>query len=435
MKRLPLFVSLLISVVTHAQSYQWIPTPAPTTTFRYEDVYFLNNDTGFAVHYGSAQQYGFIARTTDGGISWTTVLDSMALEFRDIGFTDELHGWIGTYHQTGAGSDTSILYQTTDGGMSWSPVSNLPGPVNAGICGLRVINDSTICGVGRYSGPCGFYKTTNNGLTWSYVDLSSQAQGLVDIFFFNADTGFVVGNVGPGYSNGYGRILYTTDGGATWTVHFTSVHLYTLCWKISFPSRSIGYISMQMWNGAPKYFLKTIDGGASWQEFPYPGGPTPSTAVQGIGFVNDSVGWVGGGSTTYSTNNGGATWSIFPNMTNVNRFRFLSDTVAYCAGETIYRMQVSPVGINDTVPDAQFRIYPNPTSGNQQFEFFVYRPGRVKLTVLDVTGKEVVVLIDQNLASGNQYFVWPANELANGFYTYRLEQDGEVITQKFIVEK
>lgn len=419
----------LIGDAVYAQTYPWNSTPSPIVSYRYEDVYFLNPDTGFAVHYSGA-----IIRTDNGGASWTTVLDSVPFTYRDIGFTDDLHGWIGTYQNTGAGADTSIMYATVDGGWTWNPVTNLPGPQNAGICGMNVINDSTIVGVGRYSGPTGFYKTTNNGITWSYTDLSALADGLVDVYFVDEDTGFAVGNTGPSFSTGYGRILYTTDGGLNWAVLFTSAYQYSLCWKISFPSRNVGYISMQMWNSAIRRFLKTTDGGMTWTEMTYPGGPSSSYNIEGIGFINDSTGWVGGGYPSYFTSNGGSNWSVYPALVNVNRFRFLSDSLAYCAGYCIYKMDFN-VAVADHQTADGFKNYPNPCADNQYIEFYTYAGGEVHLSVLDMQGREVRVLINEDRPQGNQHFIWSAEGLPAGTYFYKLICDGKVMNEQFIIAR
>lgn len=437
MKKILLLFFIFVCGSSFSQSYQWTPTNAPSPGFRFEDAYFLNKDTGFAVRYAYLSYTGFIARTQDGGASWTKVLDSVPFTFRDIGFTDNLHGWVGTYQITGWGPDTNIMYHTIDGGLTWTGVNNLPGPPNPGICGLRVINDSTIYGVGRYSGPASFYKTTDNGLTWSYLNLNSLIDGIVDISFFDKDTGFICGTTGPAYNNGYGKILYTTNGGTTWTVVYTSSFPNSLGWKISFPSRNVGYCSLQFFNSSiQEGFMKTTDGGITWQDIPYSaGGPPPGYNIEGLGFINDTTGWVGGSTGTYFTQDGGNTWMLQSWGNNVNRFRFLSDTVAYCAGQDIYKMQIVPAGINAPNQETTSHIYPNPASDYGYFEFFVDKPGHAKLSVYDVNGKEVVVLFDKIMEHGNQHYVWNTSSLSPGVYTYRLFYNNEELSQKLIIAR
>lgn len=429
---------ILVSSSVNAQVYNWTTTNSPPISYRFEDVFFLNPDTGFAVHYNDLQfggQPGYIMRTMDAGNSWIKVVDSSQCKFRDIGFTDELHGFAGTIEHTNTGSDTSIIYKTTDGGLTWAGVDNLPGPDSAGICGLRVINDSTIYGVGRYYGPANFYKTTNNGASWSYVNLDSLVSGLVDAFFFNADTGFAIGTTGPSYSNGYGRILYTTDGGTSWNVAATSAQQFTLGWKIVFPSRNVGYCSLQKFNFTTQTYLKTVDGGITWQELFYGNGPVQGYNVEGIGFINDTVGWVGGDPDVYFTQNGGASWTVQHWGDNLNRFRFLSDSIGYAAGMDIYKLHVTPTGIRELNQNGFLKSYPNPSATTSDFEFALPATMNAKLVIYDINGKQVEVVFDKMMNQGIHHFLWRTDHLNNGVYMSVLSFGKQVIKRKLEIIK
>ncbi len=435
-KHLRLLIIFFLSATLNSGAQTWIPTNSPPVNFRFTDTYFLNNDTGFAIHYPGVIK-GYIMKTNDGGINWTKVLDSSIFKFRDIVFTDALHGWVGTFENNNAGADTNVIYQTVDGGISWNGVPGFPGPQAAGICGLFKVNDSTVYGTGRYSGPAGFYKTTNNGLTWSYTNIDSLVTGLVDLYFFDPDTGFVIGTTGPLYNNGHARILYTTNGGTTWSTAYTSTHISTIGWKIVFPSRNTGYCSMQAFNlPSSEYFLKTIDGGITWSEIVYSGGPSNGYNVEGIGFLNDTIGWVGGDANSYFTQNGGINWTLQMGVNNLNRFRFLSDTVGFAAGQKIYKLQIIPTGIASSDPPVYFQsVYPNPANEWANFEFFVYNPGKAKLAIYDLKGVEVEVLFDKFFDQGNQFFVWQPTNLKPGIYVCKLHIDDEVIARKLEILK
>ena len=371
----------------------WAPTTAPSVWDRYDDTYFINPDTGWAVTlYDSVYsthhvyQYASVIKTSDGGNTWQTMLDSSKAMFRDIAFLDAQNGFIGMLEPTIIGQDTFFMYQTHDAGVTWQPVTNIPGPKQAGICGMRVINDSTLYGVGRYYGPPGFYKTTNKGATWSYQDMSAYACGLVDIYFFSADTGFVCGprcdlpfpyNT---YNYASGTIVYTTDAGITWQTKVVTRRWREWCWKMSFPSRNIGYASIESERTTSidsQFCLKTIDGGQTWSDVfiaqvPSEDGSPQGFDEEGIGFINDSVGWVGGRNNqyglapvfTYKTMDGGANWTPEYWGENINRFRKLSDTLAYFSGKTIYKyssMHV-PLAIHELDAASQISVYPNPAN-------------------------------------------------------------------------
>ena len=57
----------------------------------------------------------FVARTTDGGLTWTELpfVDNAAVREFGIGFVSETRGWVGAVPGG---------YETTDGGASWAPV-------------------------------------------------------------------------------------------------------------------------------------------------------------------------------------------------------------------------------------------------------------------------------------------------------------------------
>jgi photosystem II stability/assembly factor-like uncharacterized protein len=436
-----LIFALLAAVYGHGQAftYQWTPTNSPFNSFRFDDIYFLNPDTGYAVNFAYTTADGFVTRTHDGGMTWDIVWDSTAFSFRDIVFADALHGWVGTLEQAGVGADTAILYQTVDGGDTWSPVPNLPGPLDAGICGMNRVSDSIVVGVGRYSGPASFYKTTDLGATWSYSNLDSLAGGLVDVYFMDADTGFAVGTDGD-YFTGKGRVLMTVDGGASWSIVHTSLHTNEICWKISFPSRQVGYISLQAFaNSGWQYMLKSTDGGLSWQDINVStgGGPFGSYNIEGTGFIDDSTGWLGGDQGTFFTSDGGLTWVQQSWGNTVNRFRFLNDSVAFAAGAAVYRLAVVPVGVSD--PRAWHenlgQNYPNPFREATVIEYDVPESGWVRVQLFDVLGKKVATLVDEAIAAGNHRLIYTVDAIPDGVYFYTLEIGDHRATKRMVIQR
>ncbi|MCW3072907.1 MAG: hypothetical protein JWO44_2797 [Bacteroidetes bacterium] len=412
---------LLLGCIALRLNAQWSSTPSPVAAYRHDDVFFLNPDLGWAVNYSNGND-GYVIRTTNGGASWQKQVDSSGAKFRDISFLDSLTGFIGTL-QTGYNpGDTIIMYKTTDGGTTWSGVPGLPGPRPGGICGMFAVNDTTLYACGRYYGPAGFYKTTDKGTTWSYKSFSGLAGGIVDLHFFNKDTGIAVGGTSASYLTGKGRILGTTDGGLTWNIVHTSAHTKELCWKISFPSRNIGYISMESFRGSgPQYFLKTTDGGLTWTDMPFiPGG---TYDAEGIGFMNDSTGWIGGDPFNYKTTDGGLTWSLDNFGTLINRFRFFGDTLGYAAGKVIYKYQAG-AALNISEPSAGSKnplIYPNPSSGTltiqKNWDFRLHST----LLIFDSFGREVY---SKELNSLEKETLQPG--LSEGIYFYQVRlSDGK----------
>ena len=305
--------------------------------YKHDDIYFVNPDIGWVVNGPvSVGDSGMIHKTTNGGQSWTHQFSVLGSRFRSVGFVDSLKGFVGNL---GAGisssiTDTNIFYQTIDGGNTWNSVQNLTGPRPKGICGINVVNDTLIYAVGRLYGPSRFIRSNDGGNTWISQDMSAYAGMLIDLYFWTPDSGIVVGGTTTNYSTSRGVVLFTSDAGQSWQTKHTTNSTGGTCWKISFPSSNVGYVSWETYN-TPVIFLKTIDGGQSWQEKHF---SNSSYETEAIGFVNDTLGWMGVRHyPSFQTTDGGDTWQQGFVGSFLNRFRFFNDTLAYACGETVYK--------------------------------------------------------------------------------------------------
>jgi photosystem II stability/assembly factor-like uncharacterized protein len=133
------------------------------------------------------------------------------------------------------------------------------------------------------------------------------ATRLVDCYFFSADSGFVFGGLGQ-FGSSKDLVLFTSNGGASWETKFISFPMAgsEACWKINFINKENAFASLNH-QGDSLTYLKTSDGGASWTRKAYQ--ISSSTFTQGIGFVNETTGWLGGeASATYETTDAGITW-------------------------------------------------------------------------------------------------------------------------------
>jgi hypothetical protein len=230
--------------------------------------------------------------------------------------------------------------------------------------------------------------------------------------------------------------LLTNDGGDSWRIVHVSTHSQEICWKISFPSRQIGYISLQAFaNSGWQYMLKTTDGGLTWTDLNVSlgGGPIGSYNIEGVGFINDSTGWLGGDNGTFFTTDGGQNWVNEPWGNTVNRFRFLNDSLAYAAGEQMYKMSRSIVA-NARPVKPQAKIYPNPTTGRVTMEYFLGEAHSLKVSLYDMQHKLVNVLLEEEKDAGNHRVFWDLGNIAAGTYLYEV-QIGEMRSiEKMILE-
>jgi len=347
---------------------------------------------------------GYIYKTIDGGNSFVTQLFQPTTSFRCVGFANAMKGWAGNL---GPGSwsptsDTLPLYETIDGGNFWQPVTNISGPPAKGICGISVVNDSVVYAVGRVGGPCYIMKTVDGGLSWTSVNFNPPAYYLIDCHFFSADTGFVAGCTGASLMNEKYAVFYTTDGGQNWTQVASTSTFTGHCWKISFPSRDTGYISIETSSSMDSIpVLKTVDGGLTWQEKLW---SIPLAYEQGIGFIDNSTGWCGSAlNEVKQTTDGGDTWNVVPFVEYFNRFRKVNDTLAYAVGKRIWKYSNQPSGMYDQ-PQMQGLIlnqnFPNPFSEKTTIEYAIPKSGNVVIKVYDFAGRYIRTLVNINQPQG-----------------------------------
>jgi photosystem II stability/assembly factor-like uncharacterized protein len=258
---------------------------------------------------------------------------------------------VGTDYYPGV-TDKNPLYQTSDGGVTWKAVT-APGIEKvAGICGIHILATSRIYqgelkpnyiihAAGRVGGPAMMLRSTDSGATWSVIDLSAHAGMILDVHFHDARNGFVCAASHSDTSQAKALILRTSDGGATWTKAFEGRRLFENCWKMSFPSRRVGYATIQSYSGSDdkRIFIKTTNGGRTWREMPL---VTDLGAREfGIGFASETLGWIGTRQRGYETQDGGSTWTPVAMGEAVNKIRVVNGPdgrrVAFAIGENVYR--------------------------------------------------------------------------------------------------
>ncbi len=424
--------SFLPSVKAQTE-FRWQALPnAPGPANRYDDVVFLNPSLGWVIN-GNGKIY----KTADGGDSWDLLLDQPETYWRAIGFADSLRGWAGNFGQLGQVprvTDTNMLYQTVDGGNTWTPV-DIPEPKPEGICGIWVASDSIVYAVGRIFGAPRFLKTADGGASWSNTNMESLIDRLVDVYFFSPDSGFIVGGVGD-LSVSSGRVLFTADGGDNWEIQHTTQQNAQWCWKISFPTRQVGYISLETFSEArTSYFLKTTDGGLTWEEKLLFVG----YHEQGIGFVTENLGWVGGDVQTYETTDGGVTWTRIQLFgAGINRIRMLSDSLGYAVGRSVYKYSLQNITSVEPVTEVPERFhlaqnYPNPFNPSTQINYSLQTSAVVSLKIYDLLGNEVQTLVDAFHLDGAYSVMFDPGNLASGVYFYKLEAGDFVDTKKMLL--
>ena len=159
------------------------------------DVYFIDNNNGFA-----ALASG-LARTTDGGITWSVVSTSglgttASNGYSSVFFINSTTGWV---------SRNFDIYKTNGNINNWVK-SIIPGivPNSNAIIFISAVSSSVVF-AGYDNGT--IYKSVDGGTTFSLISTLPSSSGLLDIHFLDVNNGYC------GYGN---RIYKSTDGGNSW---------------------------------------------------------------------------------------------------------------------------------------------------------------------------------------------------------------------------
>lgn len=308
----------------------WVKLATEPFRGKQDDVCFVSPEVGWYVN-GLGRVFG----TRDGGMTWEKLVEKPGTFFRCVAFLDERTGFAGNigpdYFPNV--SDATPLYRTRDGGRTWE-AAEIGGAAVKGLCALHVVRYLVVdrgvpaervmlVGVGRVGGPSVMVVSHDLGETWAATDLSGVCGMLLDVKFFNANEGLLAAATDADVAASRGLILRTTDGGRTWSEVYRGGRPYELTWKMSFPTREVGYVTLQSYNPDPavaeRFVLKTEDGGRTWAEVPL----VSDARVRqfGVGFVDERVGWVGAVPGGFGTVDGGKTWEWVNMGVAVNNVR------------------------------------------------------------------------------------------------------------------
>jgi len=186
---------------------------------------------------------------------------------------------------------------------------------------------------------------------WGFQNSGTDAL-LMDVFFINADTGWVAG---------YGIILNTTDGGKNWTVQDSSNMEF---WSIHFTDKDHGWAVGYKESGMHGFIYQTTDGGQQWSF-----GDSTQYELNDVFFVDENTGFAVGGTsrtTILRTTNAGADWEQLDDYhTQLYTVYFHNDTLGWAAGaagrifktedggDTWSQTYVN-IGLYESIKDIQF---------------------------------------------------------------------------------
>jgi photosystem II stability/assembly factor-like uncharacterized protein len=422
-------VIILYFVLTHTNIFSqtgWVQQNSGTFS-NLNAVCFVDANTGYAVA-DSGYSVGIILKTSDGGSNWIRLYTgSRALT--SVSFPNANTGFV-----CGSGNyGGHILLKTTNGGASWNG-----GSYNdtLNIFSVYFLNSLTGFQVGNrwiikaYVIPC-LLKSTDGGLSWNRQFLSNPPQGSLELVYF-PDTL-------TGYTCGDGSVNKTTNTGMNWT-------------PISSPgfSNSIYFINNQTgWAAGNSFVYKTTNGGNNWNSYNVNG------SLFSLCFANDQIGWTcGSGGAIYGSTNGGINWTLQSSGTTTYLYSlsFINSQTGWAVGALGKILKTTNGGItfihpiSNELPEqfSLYQNYPNPFNPATKIKFDVAsnvkgRTSNVKLIIYDALGREVEILVNQQLERGTYEVEWSAtggaSNYSSGVYYYTLSTGEFSETRKAVLIK
>jgi len=415
---------LIISVTVYAQP-GWKLCNSPAFGNRVDDLFMLNTQIGYAV-----SGDGKIVKTTDGGENWL-LMKQANIYCRSVEFINTQKGFVGGF-SFNPNIDSNILRRTTDGGATWTDLSPLlHRRARGGICGLAVADANTIYGGGNWYGDSAYIvKSVDGGNTWSFIDMSAYATSIIDLYFLNKDVGFATGKGLLPLESGI--ILYTTDGGASWTYKFINNVSNEYCWKIQRLTSSIFFASLEDFGNVQPKILKSINAGMTWTVQQV---ATAPYNIEGVGFINDKKGWTGGDAGfSFESDDGGISWDTIHVCPHMNRVFKVNDTLLFASGDRIYKYNTG--GFIPDIPASHYawmNCSPNPVSDDLNIDISVSVQTHVLLMLLDETGRRLRIITNEDKPKGSYQYKLQADRLPPGMYYVALKTHEDKVVKKIIV--
>ncbi len=367
--------------------------------FFFTHVFAIDEDTAWVTmaDNSSFPPKGRVYKTTDGGDTWSNMLDVTAPNF--VHFFDKNDGLVVG---DAWGENKYFIYTTQDGGNSWDrvPTSDIPDPTFEGGIEQGTNSNFSFAGDSSLWFPTDqgrIFRTTDRGYSWSVADV-----GLGTIYTFAS---FQDEQTGLATSFSSTNVAQTTDGGKTWQILPEGSSLPS----IGFPRHVSGTAESYVYgaSGFSDGNGFSNDGGSNWEN-------VDELSLLPPTFIKPSVGWAG---------------------TNV-------DNVFYKWTGPAFPDIINAIGENNTSDmPREFRLrqnYPNPFNPSTVISYSLPVNSHVSLTIYNMLGQKVRKLVNQTQSAGIQTTVWDGldnigQRVASGIYFYRLEANSFMETKKMML--
>ena len=355
---------------------------------------------------------GGLFRSDDNGARWVkTALHSRSVTSLVASGTDLFAG-------TGGG-----VWHSSDGGSYWSWVN---AGMQLGIAGLAVIPRG-IGGEYLFAGTDtgGVFLSTNRGAIWTPVDSGLTERSIRCLATSGTD---IFAGTGSG-------VFVSRDTGASWTSASVGLTDTTvLCLAASGGNLFAGTDEAGV--------FRSTDGGGSWK--PASTGLTDLNILCLAASGKYVFAGVWGADRLFLSENNGDTWARVD--TGLARYPLHSlhfsgtDLFAGMRGGGVWRRPLSEmitsVPLSSGEVPSGFTLeqnFPNPFNPGTTIRFSLPHKTGASLRVFDLLGREVALLVDQEMAAGTYKVPFDGKHLSSGVYYYRLQAGEYMQIRKFLL--
>jgi len=407
----------------------------------WNSVDYINPTTATAVG-----TFGQIIRTTNTGLNWVSQTSGGNLTLQEVQFIDVNNGiavsWEGP------------VLRTTNGGTNWIQADSLGGH-----CSDVSYIDANNVFIVTYDGIASrIYRSTNGGLNW--ILQTTDFATYQSVSFTDANNGVITGSEG--------MVLRTSNAGViSGTNSFYSrngLNLPINDYQNTNDSINVNITDNLSVPVVTRVYLKidtVLHTNDADLEFYLEHNGITDTIVYGNGGSGDNfLGTFLNDETNFPLVSGTAPFrgSFKPyrplarfNGQNPNGYWKLriydrasgnTGTLEAWSLNITYTQVIGITNGNQNVP-SEYRLYqnyPNPFNPVTKIKFSIPSVGQrhafdVRLKIYDILGREVAVLINQEMRPGSYLIEWNAANFASGVYFYRLETDNFVETRKMVLIK
>ena len=347
-----------------------------------------------------------LAVSSDDGASWNAIYNNL--------ITQKIFHVAANSNCIFVSVDSKGVVKSSDNGLNWSLCTN--GINSNQIITLFAYDDvvfaSSINGV--------TFRTTNDGESWT----SFNAPGTINAMARIGDV-FVAGNNWATK----GGIIRSTDKGSTWNL----IPAYM-------PS-GIAQKDNVFYMFSIPGFYKSTDLGLNWITISY----DYTNNIKKLYVVDDKLVLLSD-TNIFTSSDNGISW--IPRNQGINLAGTINDfcekgnnvfigTGAAGVWKRIKTDFVSITNLSTEIPNYYFlsQNYPNPFNPITNIKFAIPQSGIVKISVYDLSGKEIINLVNEYLQAGTYQTKWDATDFSSGLYFYKIISGNFTETKKMILVK